>query len=183
MAETVAEHSMIPKEIAPYLVALLVAALLVRRVIKSQKPRAVNLRRLWILPVILVTTTGTTLANEPVPSPLAMVAFVLAGTAGAALGWFRVHTLEFSVDPETRAISSKATPLGAILLIGLLVFRYALKYALHLEGVRGVDLVRWTDGAMMFTLGMLVAQSAHTWIRAHRLLPPRAPTPISGSPG
>jgi membrane protein CcdC involved in cytochrome C biogenesis len=174
------------KELAPYLIPALVMVLLARRVMKTQQPSAVRLWRLWILPGALLAITGLTLAHEPIPGVLAIGAFVLAAAAGAALGWFRVHTLEFTVDPETGTIFSKSTPVGAIILVALLMFRYAIKSVLTGEGVRGVELVRWTDGALIFTAAMLVAQSAHTWVRARRLLP--LPGPVrqsaesSGSP-
>lgn len=172
--------AIMPKDIAPYVVGLLVAALLARRVLKAQQPQRVKMARLWILPAILVVAMVLSMANEPVPGMLAVGAFLVAAAAGAALGWFRVHTLEFSIDPETGAISTKSTPVGAFLLVGLLGFRYALKYVLHEQGVSGVNLVRWTDGAMIFTVSMLIAQSTHTWVRARKLLPSPVAAPISG---
>jgi hypothetical protein len=172
------------KELAPYLIPVLVMALLARRVMKTQQPSAVRLWRLWILPGVLLALTGLTLAHEPTPGALAIGAFVLAGAAGAALGWFRVHTLEFTVDPETGTIFSKSTPVGAIILVALLMFRYAVRYVLTGEGITGLQLVRWTDGALILTAAMLVAQSAHTWVRARRLLPSAVPLPHSAeSPG
>jgi len=157
------------KELAPYLIPVLVMALLARRVMKAQQPSAVRLWRLWLLPGVLLALTGVTLAHEP----------ILVSAGGASLGWFRVHTLEFTVDPETGTIFSKSTPVGAIILVALLMFRYAVKYVLAGEGISGVQLVRWTDGALIFTAAMLVAQSAHTWVRARRLLPSAVPLPQS----
>jgi len=159
------------QQLAPYFVPVLVMVVLARRVMKTQRPSAVRLWRLWIFPAVLVALTGLTLAHEPAPGMLAILAFAMAASAGAALGWFRVHTLEFTVDPETGTIFSKSTPVGAIILVALLLFRYALKDVLSGEGIRGVELVRWTDGALIFTAAMLLAQSAHTWVRARRLLP------------
>ncbi len=166
------------KEYAPYLVPLLVVALLARRAMKAQRPSAVRPGRLWILPAILLLMTGLTLANGSAPSLPTVGAFILAAAAGGTLGWFRVHTLEFSIDPETKAISSKSTPFGAFLLVGLLVFRYAIRYLVNGEGIRGVELVRWTDGALIFTVAMIAAQSVHTWVRASRLAP-SPPLPVS----
>ena len=166
------------KELAPYIVPLVAVALLGWRLVRAQRSRTIRPGRLWVLPAFLLTMTGLTLAKEPAPTLTVIAAFLLAAAAGGALGWFRVHTLEFSVDSETNAITSKSTPLGAVILVALLLFRYAIKYVLHDEGVRGVELVRWTDGALIFSASMLIAQSAHTWVRARRLLPP--PAPVSG---
>jgi hypothetical protein len=171
---------MFPREFAPYLVTLLVVALVARRIMKAQEPRKLKLNRLWILPGVLVAVTILTLANGRTPSLLVIGAYVLAAAAGGAFGWFRVHTLEFTVAPDTREISTKASPLGALLLVGLLVFRYGLKYALNLEHVNGAALVRWTDGLLVFGVAILVAQSAHTWLRVRHLLSSTPPAPISG---
>lgn len=168
------------KQFAPYLVPVLIVVLLARRVMRAQEPRKVRPERLWITPALLLFAVASTFANSPVPPAFVIGALVVATAAGAAFGWYRVHTLEFSLDPESGAIMSKATPLGAIVLVALIVFRYALKYFLNDEGVRGVELLWWTDGGLVFSAGMLVAQSAHTWVRAHKLRPAAVPSQVSG---
>jgi membrane protein CcdC involved in cytochrome C biogenesis len=145
------------KVVAPYVIPLLVVALLARRVMKSQRPSVVRVERLWIFPVILLVLVGLTLSRETTPSLVWIVAFALVAAAGGAFGWFRVHTLEFSLDPETGAVSSKSTAFGAILLVALLLFRYAIKYFLNDAGIRGVEVARWTDGALIFSASMLIA--------------------------
>ncbi len=159
------------KQLTPYIVPLLIVALLARRVMRAQKAQAVKMHRLWIVPAILLVMTALTLANGPKPSILAGLAFCVAAVAGGALGWYRVHTLEFSVDPESGAVLSKSTPFGAFLLVGLLLFRYVVKFALSDEGIKGVDLVLFTEGGLLFSGGMMIAQSVHTWVRARKLTP------------
>lgn len=160
-----------------FIVPLLVVALFARRVAKAQQARPVKLGRLWIFPALLLLGTYFTLSREPPPTLLTVAGFLLACLAGGALGWFRVHTLEFSIDPASGAIMSKASPFGALILVGLLAFRYGLKYLLNDEGVRGQELALWTDGAMLFTAAMMVAQSAHTYVRARRLKAPATALP------
>lgn len=173
---------MLWKDFAPYLVALLAGALIVRRLAKAQQARSVKTSRLWVVPSVLVVSTAMTLASVPAPSFLTIIAYLFAAGAGGAFGWYRVHTLEFSIDPNSGAIMSKATPLGAIVLVGLLLFRYALKYFLQTEGLAGLALARWTDGLLVFTAAMLVTQSVHTWVRARQLLPGKASVPLAGPP-
>jgi hypothetical protein len=167
------------KELAPYFVPVVVLALLARRVIKAQRARAVRPRRLWIFPAILLLATIVTLAREPAPGLLAMAAFILAAGAGGSLGWFRVHTLEFNADPETGAVTSKSTPLGAFLIVGLLLARYGIKYIEADAGVTGASLARWADGGLIFSAAMMIAQSVHTWVRARRLLTNPALAPVT----
>jgi membrane protein CcdC involved in cytochrome C biogenesis len=164
------------KHLAPYLAPVLVVALMARRVMRAQQAKPVRLWRLWIIPAILVVGTGAALANEPQPSLLVAGAFLVAAAAGGAFGWFRVHTLEFAVDPESGVVTSKATQLSALVLVGLLLVRYALKYFLNDEGVKGAALIHWTDGLLVFMAAMMVAQSAHTFVQARRLKPPAIAT-------
>ncbi|MGD0189189.1 MAG: CcdC protein domain-containing protein [Rhizomicrobium sp.] len=165
------------KQLAPYLAVLLAVALFARRLIRSQSPRAVRTSRLWIFPAILLVLTGVTLVTGPRPPLIALAAFVAAACAGGALGWFRVHTLEFSVDPESGAVMSKSTPFGAFLIVGLLLFRYALRYFEAELGIRGPQLLLWTEGLLLFLAAMMVAQSIHTWVQARRLAPAPAALP------
>jgi hypothetical protein len=129
------------------------------------------------MPAILLVLTGLSLSTGSRPPLIALAAFVLAAAAGGAVGWFRVHTLEFTVDPETGAVMSKSTPFGTFLIVGLLLFRYALQYFENRAGLRGEQLILWSKGALLFVVAMMVAQSVHTWVRARRLAPAPASLP------
>jgi hypothetical protein len=158
--------------IGPYIVPLVLAALVLRRMIKTQKARPVRFWRLWLMPAIMVLVALGTLFSS-FPGIVALLFFILAAGAGGALGWFRVHTLEFSTDPETGAVHTKGTPLSAVLFVGLFAARWGLKDLFHNTGLAAAtSFVHWTDAGLMFTASLLAAQSAHTWVRARALLPP-----------
>lgn len=157
--------------LSPYLVPLLVAALLLRRAMRAQKPTTVRTTRLWIFPILLLLVTASSLARDPDPGILLAVAFIIASAAGAAIGWFRVHTLEFSLDAESGKVSARATRLGALLIVGLIGLRYLADLAFkNLELSTGANLVHATDAMLVFTTSMLVARSVHTWIRTRALV-------------
>jgi len=159
------------KSLSPFLVPLLVAALLLRRALRVQKPKTVRMTRLWIFPVLLLLVTAMSLAREPQPGILLGIAFLAACVGGAAIGWFRVHTLEFSLDSESGKVSARATRLGALLIVGLIGLRYLADLALKGLGLTaGADLVRATDAMLIFSTSMFVARSVHTWIRARTLI-------------
>jgi hypothetical protein len=156
--------------IGPYLVPLVIAALVLRRMIKTQKSRPVRFWRLWLIPSILVFIALATLFSS-FPGFIALLFMVLAAAAGGALGWFRVHTLQFSTDPETGAVHSKGTPLSAVLFVGLFAARWGLKSVFQDTGLAAAtSFVHWTDAGLMFTASLLAAQSAHTWVRARAVL-------------
>ena len=157
--------------LSPYFVPLLIAALLLRRAMRAQKPRTVRMTRLWLFPILLLLVTAMSLAREPSPGILVVVAFVFAGLAGGAIGWYRVHTLEFSVDAESGKVSARATRLGALLIVGLIALRYLADLGMKKLGLTaGANLVHATDATLVFSTSMFVARSAHTWVRARALI-------------
>jgi hypothetical protein len=95
-------------QLAPYIVPLLVVAIILRRALRAQKPRAVRMQRLWIFPALLLFVTLNSLWHEGFPGFVVALVFAAAATGGGAIGWFRVHTLEFSLD-ESGKVSARAT--------------------------------------------------------------------------
>jgi hypothetical protein len=154
--------------LSPFLLPLLVAAILVRRAMRTQKPKRVRFTLLWLYPAFLLLVTIPAVMKEPSPSLAVIAATLVACVAGAAIGWFRVHTVEFSVDSGSGKVSMRATQLGALLIVGLIALRYLADLALKQLG--------WNTGVyasnamLVFATSMLVARSAHTWIRARALV-------------
>ncbi|HEY6577979.1 MAG TPA: hypothetical protein VIY09_01530 [Rhizomicrobium sp.] len=173
------------KTLSPYFVPLIVAAILVRRAMRPQKPKRVRFTRLWLFPALLLLVTWMSLARERAPGLGVIAAFLAAVAAGAAIGWYRVHTLEFSVDAESGKVSARATQFGALFIVALIGLRYGADLALKGLGFRaGADLVHATDAMLVFSTAMFVARSIHTWIRARELLaapPASSPTQTSGT--
>ena len=157
--------------LSPFIVPLVVAALVLRRATRAQKPQTVRMTRLWIFPSLLLLVTVMSLWHERYPGLVASLVFVAAGAAGGVIGWFRVHTLEFSLDAESGKVSARATQLGALLIVGLIGLRYLADYAVKQFGLNaGGNLVRATDATLIFSTAMLMARSVHTWIRAQALI-------------
>jgi hypothetical protein len=174
------------QQILPLIIPLVVVAIILRR---SMGTRKVRFRAMWIRPAVLLILAGVTLAEAPMPGPIALAAFLAAALVGGGVGYLRARHLELSVDPETGTVSSKSTPIGTILIVGLVGLRIGLRYMFpemgggqaggHLEK----DAVLWTDGALIFSAAMLVTQAIVIWQRtrpllaehAARSLPPAAP--------
>jgi hypothetical protein len=98
----------------PYLGPALVVILIGRRLLRAQKPTRVRPNLLWIQPVILLAGMIFLFAATRVQlSAFAIAIFVMAAVAGAAVGYFRALHQEFSIEPETGNVMSKATPLGS----------------------------------------------------------------------
>ena len=157
--------------LSPLIVPLLIAAIVWRRAMRAQKPKTVRTTRLWIFPGLLLFVTIMSLWHEGFPGFLVSLVFIAALAAGSAIGWFRVHTLEFSLDAESGKVSARATQLGSLLIVGLIAVRYLGDYAIKTFGLSaGVKFLHATDATLIFSTSMLVARSVHTWIRARALI-------------
>jgi hypothetical protein len=172
-------------QILPFAVPLLIVALLLRRSMGSRK---VRVRAMWIRPAILLIAAGAVLAASPMPGPVALAAFVAVALVVGGVGYLRARHLELSVDPDTGTVSSKSTPIGMILIVGLVAIRFGLKYAFPELGAQpgghlAAQAALWTDGALIFSAAMVVTQAVALWQRtqpllaehAARSLPPAGP--------
>lgn len=151
------------KDLAPIIVPLVAAGLVVRR---AARARTIRLRRMWIAPGIFTLATVAALAAAPMPSLLMIGMFVVAAAVGGGLGFLRAHHLHLTIDPETGVISSRATTIGSVLVAILFVARFGLKTAfpqLAAHGHGGAEFIQWSNALLIFTVAMLVAQTA--WVR------------------
>jgi len=177
------------KELTPYIVPLIVILIMARR-LKRNQARKVKVNRLFIMPLVIMALTGITLAATPMPSLLWLAGYALALIAGGAVGFLTAHHQEFSLDYDTGTISSRATPLGTMLVAGLFAIRLGLKFVFpslagspyqvssytpnspvpHLPAHAGATLIGWTDAGLIFSTALLVARAATTYFRAQPLV-------------
>ncbi|HTQ14704.1 MAG TPA: hypothetical protein VMH86_12595 [Rhizomicrobium sp.] len=160
--------------LSPYLVPILVVALVARRLIRNA-PTKVKPGRLFIAPAIAASGTVATLSLTPIPPFFWMVGYALALAAGVTIGYLTAHHQEYTLDPETGTISSRATPIGTMLIAGLFVVRYGLKFAFPQLGAQpgahpGADVLAWTDAGLIFSTGLVTARAAIMWMRARPLM-------------
>jgi hypothetical protein len=154
--------------LAPLLVPLLILVILVRR---SLRERRVKVERLWLAPVLLVMVAGTTLYAAPPKSLMGGLVVALGLGVGAAMGWWRGRLTNVSVNPETHELTSRTSPIGVLLVAGLFVLRYALRYGAESRSIEipgGATLL--TDALLLFAVGTVSAQRLEIWLRCQRLL-------------
>lgn len=166
------------KEIAPYAVPLLVIVLVGRRLIKNPA-RKVKVGSLWVFPLIALAGTAATLVLTPKPPLFWIGGFAIAALLGAGIGFLTSHHQEFSLDYDTGTITSKATPIGTILIGMLFTARFGLKLMFPQLGGGGygaqpahpsMDVIAWTDAGLILSAAMLTARAATTYLRARPLI-------------
>ncbi|NEX92044.1 CcdC protein domain-containing protein [Caulobacter sp. 17J65-9] len=154
----------------PYLIPVAVVALIVLR---NRRERRLRLELMWILPAFMLLAAGAALiyAPGPHPGPAAMVGLAGALALGAVLGWVRGRTIHIQHDPETGALTAKASPLGMILILAMFAIRYPLSlYArAHPEALH-VSPTILADGFLLFAVGLILAQRVEVALRAHKLM-------------
>jgi Protein of unknown function (DUF1453) len=156
-----------------YLVAFTVIALLMGlRIWRGSRARKLKVERMWIRPAIILTFLTLSIYGQPPP----MTAPVLAGlavatAAGAVLGWYRGRMVKVSINPETHDLTSKASPWGMLIFLGLMVVRIAARMILREEhDVVGIPVAAIIDGLTLFYAGNVVGAQVEVWMRAKKLL-------------
>jgi hypothetical protein len=165
------------QQVVPYLIPILAVAVVAARAWRAQKPQPVKPSRLWIRPVVLAVFLVLALSTAPMPDLVGIALFAGAGVAGLGAGYLRALHQEFSIDPETGAVMSKATPLGSALFGVVLVLRFMLKTWMN-GGVqtqvttvaKGAHLLLYSDAMLIFLIAMVGASAWEVWRRTRPLI-------------
>lgn len=151
-----------------YLIPLVFLAIVILR---NSRPRTLRIERLWISPAIVVTLTVWAFSMSPAPSLLGLGIDAAAVTVGAALGWWRARASRFTIDPATHVITSKVSPWGMLLILGIFALRYVLRGVMSGEAsTLHVSAIEITDSFLLLAVGLVSAQRIEWLIRARRLL-------------
>jgi hypothetical protein len=164
------------QQVAPYLVPLLVVALIARRVLRAQKPQRLRPSRLWIGPVYLAVGMVLVLWQSPMPGLFGMALFVAGAAIGGVIGYLRALHQEFSVEPETGNVMSKATPLGSMLFLGLFIVRFGMNYWMRGDETpaamraHSAQIMLYTDTMLFFAFAMVSVSAWEVWRRTRPLV-------------
>ena len=161
-------------QLSPQMIGTLVplAIVVVVLVLRNSKPRPLKIERLWIRPALFIVMMGVALtATAPPLDPLNIGLLVAALAVGCGLGWVRGRSMRIDVHPETHALSARPSPLGLILIFGLLLVRYTLRgEAYQNAGALHLSVLTVADAFVLLAVGMLSVQGLEMWLRARRLL-------------
>jgi hypothetical protein len=151
-----------------YFIPILVIAMVVLR---NSRARRLRVETLWITPVMILVLVGLALSQAGMPTPGMMAIDLLALGVGAALGWWRARLTQIAVDPQTHQLTSRASPIGMLLILGIFAIRYGLRaYAAQNAASLHVSVNAVADAALVITVGLVCAQRLEIALRASRLL-------------
>lgn len=151
-----------------YIIPLVVLVLVFLR---NARERRLKIERLWIMPTILLAVAGVTLAFQKPPSVLMIGVYAATFALGALAGWWRGRLTNITINPETHELTSKASMIGMILILGLMVVRRGVgAYAsTHAEALH-VSALEVTDALLLLAVGLVCAQRLEIALRATRML-------------
>lgn len=160
------------------LIPLIVIAIMLPVILlKNRKPRTLRPQWMWVLPLLITLLIGFGLwvmsridPAHAVFSPLDWLVMTLALVLGSVLGWQRGRMTTIMREPDG-VLKAQASPIGLILLVGLVVARQAVRPWLETHaGDWHVSPVAIQDAFLLFALGLVVVQRIEMWIRARRIL-------------
>jgi hypothetical protein len=160
--------------ILPLVLIVVVVALRARKLSKKQP---LKLGRLWIRPAILLAACILVLAIPQPGQPVRHFAMLdwavlaLAATIGGIGGWYLGRTMAIEVHPEDGTLMVQASPVGLIVLIGLMLARTGLRAGAKLEAEAWhLDVVLLFDALIVFTAGLFIIRSLEMYLRARRVM-------------
>jgi hypothetical protein len=146
-------------------------------ILRNSRARRLRIEAMWIAPVIVVALIGFALWGESVQrggldlTPVG-VGLDIAGLAiGALLGWWRARFTNITIDPATHELTSRASPLGMVVIMGILVLRTLVRtYTAQNAGALGQWGPPVADALLVMSVGLVCAQRLELFTRASRLL-------------
>jgi hypothetical protein len=151
-----------------YLIPLVVLGLMIFR---NARERRLKIERLWITPTVLLVLAALVLAPQKPPGLTMIAIYVVALVLGALAGWWRGRLTRITIDPETHEMTSRASMVGMVLILGLFVVRrlVGVYAAAHAETLH-VSTLEVTDALLLLAVGLVCAQRLEVAIRASGML-------------
>jgi hypothetical protein len=154
-----------------YLTYLLPLAFVALAVVRNARERNLRVERLWIAPVLILAGGVAAFTHDQPPNGLMIGVDAAAVAVGALIGWWRGRLTHISVDPATHVLTSKASPVGMLLILAIFALRYVLRvWAMQNAGALHVSVSGLTDAFLLLAVGIVCAQRLEMAIRASRLL-------------
>jgi len=140
--------------------------------LRNRRPRKLNPRYLWVAPVLIVTVVGLSLYFQPQGQPFgpwAWLGVTLALALGCWAGWQRGVTTRIMRDAETGALTFQSSPVGMLLVLGLLLMRAAVRPWLETNAAElGLHGGAVADSFLLFAVGLVAVQRLEMWLRTRQ---------------
>lgn len=161
----------IPHTILPYVIGgAVILVVMALRLRGMSQMRRLRLEWLWVTPVFILAVTVLALIPQP-PQGLDWAWLGGGLVLGAVLGWWRGKLMHITIDQETHALNTRASPAALFFLVLVVAVRVGLRtLALGQAQTWHLSVAVITDAFLTFALGLLGVQRLEMGMRAGRLL-------------
>jgi hypothetical protein len=152
----------------PFAIIAVVVALRIR---SMRGERKLNLKSLWVVPVIYIALIA--FMFTALPPTIFGWELILAGLIiGLLVGWYRGRMIRIHRDPATGDLRQKASPLAMLLLVAIIVLKLGARQVFGETAAANASspAMLMTDAFIGFALGLLSATRIEMYTRARRLL-------------
>ena len=151
---------------------VMVAIVLLVLVLRNQRARPLRVELLWVRPVLLLALFGFGALREPIVlTPLNLTVLAVGAAIGVALGWQPGRFMRIEVDPDTHAVTSRASIFGIVFILGVLLLRVLAVTAMRQDAANlPISPIVGSDALIALVIAMFTTQGLEMWTRARRLL-------------
>jgi hypothetical protein len=166
--------------IQPYLLPLVIIAILGWRMSRSMRGRPINPSYLWIRPAIVAVLVVLMLAISFRFDAIGLAAMTAAIMLGVGAGYLLSYHQELTLDRQSGKIISKTSPVGVVLFVGLfaarMVFRVTTTSGRAPDSIaaHSRQIMFYSDLAFVFLFELVAAQAWEIWRRTRPLVAEQA---------
>jgi hypothetical protein len=153
---------------------VIIVPILYFRLTRMMKPQRLKLRTLLIRPAIILFAAGVVLLQAP-PQSQDYAWFILAVVLGAGGGWYWGKLTQLHLHPEDGTLMSTGSQAGMIVLILLIVVRFAMRAGIGMEAqTLHLNAAMLTDVLIVFTAALFSVRTLEIFLRAKALMDKKA---------
>jgi hypothetical protein len=169
---------MSPQTLQLVLPVVVIAVIFLLRARRIGKPQPLRLGLIWIRPALLLMACAAVLLLPPRPGaapihflPLDWAILVLGAVLGAIGGWQLGRTMAIEVHPENGTLMVTTSPIGFLVLVGLLALRTLARTESGLIGANWpVNPAVIVDALIVFTAALFAVRSLEMYLRAKAVM-------------
>jgi Protein of unknown function (DUF1453) len=153
-----------------YIVYLVMAAAVILMIRRNMRANRIRVETLWIRPAILLLIAVLTVVQQPPHSTIGIAILVAGAIGGAVAGWYRGKLTHITLDAETGVLTGKGSAIGLIIVLGLMIARYAIRTWAQSHPDHSGVAVAIADAAFLFGFATLIVASLEMWLRCRKLM-------------
>jgi hypothetical protein len=169
---------MSPQTLQLVLPVILIAVVFLVRARRVGKPQPLKLGLLWIRPALLLAACAVVLLLPPQRGvapiqwvPLDYAILAVGAVLGAIGGWQLGRTMAIEVHPENGTLMVTSSPIGFLVLIGLVILRTLVRTEAGIAGANWpVNPGVIVDALIVFTAALFTVRSLEMYLRAKTVM-------------